>query len=343
MTMNRIFILSFLIITFSLSSCVPTAPLSLEDIGTSLEDFGTAVKATVQGDYYLSGQHYQAGEKQFQQAVEEHPDSALNNYFYGRMLLANNKNKKGLLYLQKASKLEPDNADYHFWTGVAHGSMNQRKQERERYKKVLRLEKKHLQALLYYGHNQLLAKQYSAALKSYNKALKIWPDSPSGLYNRALILSKLGRTTEEKQAWLEYLARYPSGSMARRAVNHLNKLHDFSYRNYRLGARTVTIEKIAFQPFTIDIERGSYSSLNLIGTIFKNMNKGTLQVVVYQKNNKALAKKKGLAIKKHLLNKIPGITKKDIGVSWFSQSEKVTIQGKKLSADESVSFFISRT
>ncbi len=142
MTMNRIFILSFLIITFSLSGCVTTAT-------HRLEAFGTAVKATMQGDYYLSGQHYQAGEKQFQQAVEEHPDSALNNYFYGRMLLANNKNKKGLPYLQKASKLEPGNADYHFWTGVAHGSMNQRNQERERYKKALSLEKKHLQALLY--------------------------------------------------------------------------------------------------------------------------------------------------------------------------------------------------
>ncbi|MBU1139890.1 MAG: tetratricopeptide repeat protein [Proteobacteria bacterium] len=332
--MNRPLILFFLIAPFFLSGCVTT-------LQNSLKDFGGVVKSTVQGDYYLSHKKYQEGEKKFQHALQKDPDSHLNNYLYGRMLLANNKNEKALPYLQKACTLKPDDADYHFWTGVAYGSLNQRKQERQQYEKALSLEKKHLQALLYYGHNLLQAKQYTMALENYNKALKLWPDSPSALYNRALIFSKLDRTPEEKQAWLEYLARYPSGAMARQAVTHLNSLQDFSYRNYRLGARTVSIEKIAFQPFTANLERGSSPSLKLIATIFKNMHKGSLQVIVYQKNNKALAKEKAQAIKKHLLDNNPEITKKDIGTSWFSQPEKITIQGKKLSVDESVAFFIS--
>lgn len=332
--MNRTLIFFFLILPFFLSGCVST-------LQNSIKELSGTVKSTVQGDYYLSNKKYQEGEKQFQQALQENPDSHLNNYLYGRMLLANNKTKKALPYLQKASTLKPDDADYHFWTGVAYGSLNRREQEREQYEKALSLEKNHLQALLYYGHNLLQAKQYTMALESYNKAMKLWPDSPSALYNRALIFSKLDRTPEEKQAWLEYLARYPSGAMALQAVNHLNRLQDFSYRNYRLGARTVTIEKISFQPFTAELERGSTPSLKLIATIFKNMHKGSLQVVVYQKNNKVLAKKKAQSIKRHLLKNNPEISTKDIGISWFSQPEKITIQGKKLSVDESVSFFIS--
>ena len=40
-------------------------------------------------------------------------------------------------------------------------------------------------------------KKYDEALNLYSRALKIWPGSPSALYNRALILKKLGRTPEE--------------------------------------------------------------------------------------------------------------------------------------------------
>ncbi len=333
--MNKPLTFFLLLVPFVLSGCVTT-------IQNSLGEFGGVVKSTVQGDYYLSHKKYKEGEKQFRLTVQEEPEIPLNNYLYGRMLLANNKDKTALKYLKKASILKPDEADYHFWTGVAYGRLNKRKQEKQEYEKVLSLEKKHLQALLYLGHNRLQAKQYTAALENYNKALKIWSGSPSALYNRALIFSKLGRTPEEKQAWLEYLARYPSGAMARRAVNHLNRLQDFSYRNYRLASRTVTVEKIAFQPFTANLERGSFPSLKLIATIFKNLHKGKLQVIVYQKNNTALAQKKALAIKRHLLESNSGITKKDIGISWFSQPEKITIQGKKLSIDESVAFFISK-
>lgn len=325
-----------LLLPFFLSGCIAT-------IQNSLEEFGGAVKSTVQGDYYLSQKKYHEGEEKFSQAVQKNPDSHLNNYLYGRMLLANNKDKAALPYLQKASDLKPDNADYHFWTGVAHGCLNQRRQEKQQYQKALALNNKHLQALLYYGHNQLQARHYQTALDSYAKALQLWPDSPSALYNRALIFAKLDRTPEEQQAWLEYLARYPSGAMARRAVNHLNRLQDFSYRNYRLDSRTVTIEKIAFQPFTADLEQASAPSLKLIAAIFKNMRKGKLQIVVYQKNNKRLAKEKALALKGHLLKHNSEIEKKDIGISWFSQPEKITIQGKKLSVDESVTFFISKT
>ena len=63
-------------------------------------------------------------------------------------------------------------------------------------------------------------------------------------------MKRLGRTPEEKLAWHEYLSIYPSGAMARRATANLNYLSDFAYRNHKLGPRTITTEKIYFEPFS---------------------------------------------------------------------------------------------
>ena len=71
------------------------------------------------------------------------------------------------------------------------------------------------------------------------------------------------------------------------------------------------------------------------------MQKGTLQIITYQKNNKELARQRAIAIKKFLLAEVPSIATKKIGVSWFSEPQKTTIRGKKLTIDESVSFFVT--
>ncbi|MEN8189519.1 MAG: tetratricopeptide repeat protein [Thermodesulfobacteriota bacterium] len=334
----------FLCTMFSLGGCVTSKDISgaLSGAGDAMKSAGNVVKHTVQGDYYLEKKDYSQGEDSFRREVKANPNSALSNYYYGRFLLAQKKNKKALSYLKKASRLKPKNPDFLFWQGLAYGTLNQRKQERKSYEMALRRDKEHLQSLIYLGHNRFKARQYKTALNYYKRALKIWPASPSSLYNRALIMSRLGRTPEEKRAWLEYLALYPSGGMARRAVIHLNGLKDYSYRNYQLAARKVTIEKIWFEPFSAKIDPSSHPSLELIGTIFKNLNKGTLQVVVYQKNNRKLAEKRAVSIKKFLLKKYPEIKKNKIRVSWFKQPEKLRQNRKTHVIDESVSFFITR-
>jgi len=129
--------------------------------------------------------------------------------------------------------------------------------------------------------------------------------------------------------------------MARQAVTHLNSLSDFSFRNYTLRARTVTLEKIYFEPFTAKIDKGSEPSLDLIGAIFSNMSKGKLQIVVYQLKNKGLAKQRALSIKRFFLKNYPKIKKKDIGVSWFDSPEIIKVAKRKRRINESVSFFIS--
>lgn len=309
--------------------------------GCVVKNVGTTVEHTFKGDYYLSNEKYEQGRESFAVEVAENSESSLANYYYGRFLLQDNDYKQALEHLKKARDLDPRNADYHFWTGVAFGGLNDVKNEEASYTEALELDEDHLQSLIYLAHIHLQNKQYQTALDLYSQALDIWPDSPAALYNRALILHQLGRSPEERRGWLEYIARYPSGEMARQATDYLNMLGDFTFRNHRLVEQTATIEKIWFEPFSSTLDASSYASLNVIGANFENLDKGALQIVVYQKNNKDLAREKAQAIKRYLTDEFSAIEPKEIGISWFAEPHKLTIKKKSLTIDESVSFFVT--
>ena len=129
--------------------------------------------------------------------------------------------------------------------------------------------------------------------------------------------------------------------MARRATIHLNSLKDFSYRNHRLGARIVTIEKIWFKPFSSALDDSSKESLRVIGAITSNSLKGNLQIVTFQKQNKRLARNKAVSIKKFLLQEFSTLRPDRIGISWFAEPQILPSGKNKLKIDESVSFFIT--
>ncbi len=301
----------------------------------------THIGSTLRGDHYLMTGDYAAGEKSFRQSVRDHPDSAADNYYLGRFLLAEKRPGQAVTWLKKAVRLDPDNADYHFWYGMALGATGKSKAERQQYQRALALDPGHLQALTYLGNSELKRGRYTTALALYQKVLKKWPGSPTALYNRGLIMKVLGRTPEEKIAWLQYLDRYPSGSLAIRATNHLNRLGDFSYRNHYLGRRTVTLTKIWFRPFSDRLDPYSYPALNLVGATVSNMKKGTLQVVVYQKNDRELARKRAVSVKRYLLEKYPRLKGGKIRISWFDRDELFTADGKKQKSGESVRFFLT--
>jgi tetratricopeptide (TPR) repeat protein len=339
--------LMYTINSFSLSFNNSRSPLTFLLLalvltgGCVVKDMGNVVKHSFTGEHFLVTEKYSRGVKNFKQEVAENPDSVLANYYYGRFLLADKQYKEALPYLIKARSLDPNNPDYHFWLGVDYGSLGKNIPEKKSYLQALSLKKDHLQSLIYLGHNQLESKDYTKALENYTKALKLWPASPSSLYNRALIVTKLGRKPEALDGWLDYLSYYPSGAMARQAVTHLNSLDNFSFRNYRLASRTVTVEKIYFESFTSKIDKDSRPSLELIGAIFSNMKKGRLQIVVYQLKNKELARRKGLSIKKFLLKEYSGINGKDIGVSWFGSPEIIKRAKGEKKINDSVLFFIT--
>ncbi|WP_456385233.1 tetratricopeptide repeat protein [Desulfolithobacter sp.] len=302
---------------------------------------GVDVGSNFIGNRYLSSGDYDGGAARFRKVVREKPDSAQANYFLGRFLLAQQKASESLPYFEKAVQLSPDTVDYRFWLGVTLGELGQIDSERAQYEQILALNENYVPAWVYLGHNLLKNRKYEEALASYTRALEMAPTIQTALYNRALIMHILDRTPEEKIAWMIYLKRYPAGARALRATDHLNRLGDFSYRNYQLGARRVTLRKIYFQPFSSELRRNSFPSLDLVGEIVSNLEKPTLQIVVYQKNNKKLARDRAISIRKYLLEKYSELEGR-VGISWFDVEERFTVKGQEVRTGESVRFFLTR-
>jgi tetratricopeptide (TPR) repeat protein len=319
-----------MLLAFFLSGCV------------AVQNFGTSIKYSIQGEYYLQEKDYQTGLLTFEPLVKADPFSAEANYYYGRFLLADEQAKKSLPYLERAVGLVPDKSDYHFWFGVALGETGKEKQERKSYYQALRLDSSNTKALTYLGNNLLREKQYSNALGYYQKALALDHFNAQALYNRAYILKQLQREPEERLAWLQYLDAYPAGSFARRAADRLNRLGDYSYRNYKLGLRTITLAEIEFEPFTAELAKKSLPSLDLLGTTVTNMASGKLNILVYQLNNRSLAKKRALSIRNYLVKEFPQLKSNNrIQLSWFDVSEKRNVLKKQLFLDQSVEFFLT--
>lgn len=306
--------------------------------GCVVQEMGANLSNSLKGEYYLKAKDTAAGEEHFRQEVEAEPENPLSNYYYGRLLLRSEKAKVALPYLQQAGRLDPEKAEYQFWTGVAYGLLHQRQQERAKYEQAIRLDPEYGQALTSLGHWHLRQREYARALQIYEKALAIQPNNPAALYNKALSLSKLGRRQEEQRGWHRYLAVNPSGGLAVNAVEHLNTLGDFSYRNYRLGARTVTVEKIRFSPSRTEVAKESLPALKMIGEAVGSMESGVLQVVVYQNNDVDLARVRAQSIRRFLLNNISGLRMDRIGISWFAEPQRNP--KKKWIIEESVDFFL---
>jgi tetratricopeptide (TPR) repeat protein len=307
-----------------------------------VQDFGSSLKYTVQGAYYLQEKDFQKGSEKFEQAIAKDPQNPEAHFYYGRFLLAENKSGKALSSLKKAAALDPGKSEYHFWLGVALGETGQEALERKSYAKALERDPKNTQALTYMGNNLLRAGKYVESLDYYTKSLELWNLNPQALYNRAVILRKLGRIPEEKPAWRHYLHNYPAGGFARLAADRLNSLGDNSYRNHKLGLRTVTLTEIAFVPFSEELSSLAYPSLDLVGATVANMPKGTLNIIVYQLNNRKLAKNRALSIRDYLAKRYPDLGKENrLRISWFDVAEKRTVLGKSLQLNESVSFFLS--
>ncbi|MBW1735998.1 MAG: tetratricopeptide repeat protein [Deltaproteobacteria bacterium] len=305
----------------------------------AIRDGFNSIKHNVKGNYYLEKKKYHEGLKVFQREVETNPESAEVHYFLGRYLLALEHPRKAFEHLDKAAHLKSDEPDYHFWLGVAASALKRADLERQCYEKALRLNPRHVQALTYLGHNYFEKREYHKALKIYSRAIDLRPENPSALFNRGLILKRLKRTPEEKTAWKQFLAYYPSGPKARQAVSYLNALGDFDYRNFIIGCRTVTIQKIRFVPFSAKIQSRSTPSLNLLGEIMNNNHGIGLHIVAYQLNNKELAERRAKSIKKYLVHHFPGISPDRLMVSWFDVPETIRIGRRVFKEPESIQFF----
>ena len=302
---------------------------------------GQMLKNNFQGNRYLDNKDYRQGELVFRDAVAQDPGDALANYNLSHILFAQIKPRQALPYLQKAASLDQGNTDYLFWQGRALGAVGDLGRESTSYQKVLQINEKHIPALTYLGHNQFKQKEYKAAQATYTKVLSLQPNSPSALFNRALIARILKDPKDERAGWLAYLRKYPAGDFAVKAAGYLNLSGDFSYQIHTLGGQRIALPKVEFQPLSAEITSTSLWSLNVVGMAATQKEDRKLQVLVFQQNNKDLAKARVTSIRQYLLENFPDLSPERIGVSWFGEPEKMLIQGKKIQNPESVRFFFT--
>jgi tetratricopeptide (TPR) repeat protein len=294
------------------------------------------------GESYLKSEQYDQGIRAFEKRLSENPDDPSINYYLGRFYLAEARAEQALAHLSRAVTLAPGDADNYFWLGVAHWAAMDFQAERRNYQEALALDKNHIPARLYLAHNLSDNGEWKEALVEYGKVLQRDRYNPEALYNRGLVLQQLGKPSAEVAAWRGYLKYYPDGKWALRAADHLNALGDFSYRNFAIGYRRVTLEPITFSPNSADLLLEGKPSLRVVGSIL-SINAGIeLEILGYKKGDAALARARAEAVRDYLLEHFPSINPSRLEFRGQGQAETVGIGNSTYGLNESISFVTTK-
>jgi len=297
---------------------------------------------SLKGERLLKNEQYQDGVVTFKSIVQEEPKNAEAQYYLGRFYLALERPEEALPHLRRAVQGDPAKADYHFWLGVAYWAVRDFESERNSYLKALAKDPKHVPARLYLAHNFLDSGEWQEALDNYDLLLRRQPYNPEALYNRALALMELNRPREEAGAWSRYLQYYPEGKWALRAVDHLNQLGKFSYRNFTIGYRRVTLEHIPFPPGSAKLLSQGKPSLQVLGTILSINDQVWLEIVCYKNGDPSLAAARATAVRDYLLQEFPRLKPSRIGARGIGRKERIKTGSKVYLLDDSTTFITTK-
>ncbi len=297
---------------------------------------------SLKGERLLKNEKYQDGVATFKSIVQEEPKNPEAHYYLGRFYLAQERPEEALPHLKQAVQGDPTKADYHFWLGVAYWAIRDFDLERKNYLQALAKDPKHVPARLYLAHNFLDSGEWQAALDNYDLLLRREPSNPEALYNKALALMELHRPKEEAKAWKGYLQYYPEGKWASRAVDHLNQLGEFNYRNFTIGYRRVTLEHIPFPPGSAKLLSQGKPSLQVLGTILSINDKIFLEVVCYKSGNPALAAARAKAVRDYILREFPRLKPSRLGARGIGLKERIKAGSKVYLLDDSTTFITTK-
>lgn len=289
---------------------------------------GCGIPSRIQGEYYLGETKYSDCEAAFRQSLQRDPYDAAANFYMGRCLLALDRPREALKFLKEAVALGFHDADHHYWLGICYHAMQQPKMERASYRQALEVDPQHLNARLDLGNSYLDSGGWKEALACYEAVLARDPRQPQALYNRGLAFGKLRRPAAEIEAWKAYLDAYSEGKWAIRAVDHLNALDDFAWRNYVVGQHRIPLERIGFDGAGVALSPAAMRSLDKIGSVLGIDANIHLQIVAHEKGSAALAKRRAARIRDYLINNQPTLDPQRLSIKAVAEPERVK-GGKK--------------
>ncbi|WP_285907173.1 tetratricopeptide repeat protein [Pseudodesulfovibrio pelocollis] len=294
--------------------------------------------AKVVGPYYLEQGKYQEGIDLLGKRLQENPSDADSAYYVARYHLALNRPGEAMPYMTRAVELAPDKADYRFWLGVTRWALLDYEGEREAYLEAVRINPRHISANLYLGHGCIDRGEWDEALARYDTVIALDKFNPEALYNRSTALGRLGRAKDEAAALKTFLEFYPDGMLALEATERLNLHGDFTYRNFILGSRNVTLRSMAFKPGTDELDMDSKESLRVVAAMMDANRKLALHVVGYVQGDPELAKARARSVRAALLAGRPFLDPARLPLSWFGSAETVEVGETAHTLPESVQF-----
>lgn len=255
-------------------------------------------------------------------------DNSRAAHLMGRGLLAADKQKEALDMLHNAASLEPHNPEYAYWEGVGYWANDDREKERNSYLRGLANAPDSVPLLINLGHNYLSDGNFEQALTTYQSVLEHSPSEQIALYNVGLIYKQQKMVDEEIAAWENYLTNYRTGNLAFRAVKRLNSYGVFSYRTYRIGARSLILSpEILLDPSARYQDKKQ--ELNPIISILKANPALNLEIVVFSENNGPSAWQRALEIKEILVGEPSQELGDRIALSWLDNPEISTVNASK--------------
>ena len=295
--------------------------------------------APIDGVSLFEKGNYAEARKVLSDAVAEAPDDPRSQFFLGRTYLASEEAALALPHLQKAARLEPNNAVYHFWLGVNYWALLDLDRELAEYDRALAIDPSLLPAHVYAGHNQLDRGQWEAALGHYLAVLQKLPEHPEALFNAGVALQALGRQEEALAVWRRYLQHHRGDVLAVGAARNLNAAGDFSYRAFPVGRSFVVGPSPGFKESTPKIDAQLTEALREIGPLIQASNALTLHIVTFVKGNEVLAMQRAKNVKHFMTENFPDIPPERVRVSWFDQAETARIDDHTYQLEASINLF----
>ncbi len=180
----------------------------------------TPIRVSIAEAVRLATEHFEKGRKPQAESIAleilaydpEQPDAL---HICGALAHLANKNGLALALLEKASRLQPGNAQVHYNLGVVLQAIKREDEASEAYRAALALKPAHPGALQNLGNIAMFRENFAEAERCYRTALAITPASPIVLLSLGMLYCAQRRLTEAGPYYQEALKLLPNSPQVR--------------------------------------------------------------------------------------------------------------------------------
>ncbi|EGJ50393.1 tetratricopeptide repeat protein [Desulfocurvibacter africanus] len=288
--------------------------------------------------YYLETGRYAQGIVALSKEYAQDPWNPELNYYLGRFHLALGSGEKATGYLKRATILATEDAEYHYWLGVAYHAVGESSAEERALERSLAIDPEHVPARLALANIFLDQGKAAKALTHYDLALAVEHGNLDVLWGRAQALGKLGRRTERLEVLHDYLSAGADAPMAAQAVEELNLVGDYSWRIHTVGRYRLALPAVDFAPGTDSATVRGQEALASVAKALRDDPQLNIHVVAFVAGDQELARRRAQAVAAALREETSLIDRARLSLSWLGSSQQLRLGDTTRELDESILF-----